>query len=74
MPKLPINTEQSVPPVSNANSLEENMESYEKHIISTVLTEHKGQIEQTALTLDIPRKKLYLRMKKYGLDKKDYLS
>ncbi|EBX5145101.1 hypothetical protein DSH22_24960, partial [Salmonella enterica subsp. enterica serovar Newport] len=33
---------------------------------------HQGRINDVSEYLQIPRKKLYLRMKKYGLDKHHY--
>ena len=48
------------------------MESYEREIIFSALKANNGQVEQTAQALGIPRKKLYLRMKKYDLDRKDF--
>ncbi|MFH7115050.1 helix-turn-helix domain-containing protein, partial [Klebsiella pneumoniae] len=33
---------------------------------------HQGRINEVAEYLLIPRKKLYLRMKKYGLNKEHY--
>ncbi|WP_054341796.1 sigma-54-dependent transcriptional regulator [Neptunomonas antarctica] len=53
-------------------NLEELLASYEEEIISAALKANKGHVELTAQTLDIPRKKLYLRMKKYGLDRSDF--
>ncbi len=53
-------------------SLDEQLDHHEKHIISNALTQHKGHIENTAAALQIPRKKLYLRMKKYALERSDF--
>jgi two-component system C4-dicarboxylate transport response regulator DctD len=53
-------------------SLDQQMDLHEKLIISAALKRNKGQIEQTAINLGIPRKKLYLRMKKYSLDRQNF--
>ncbi|WP_330998090.1 helix-turn-helix domain-containing protein, partial [Gallibacterium salpingitidis] len=45
---------------------------YEKQIIENALIFYQGRINEVATYLDIPRKKLYLRMRKYGIDKKNY--
>ncbi|MBN6070644.1 sigma-54-dependent Fis family transcriptional regulator [Aggregatibacter actinomycetemcomitans] len=64
-----------VPPVFNdaqVNSLDEKLNQYEKQLIEDALVFYQGKINDVVKHLDIPRKKLYLRMKKYGLDKKSY--
>ena len=52
--------------------LDEQLEQHEKRIISQALTFNKGHIEQTAAALGIPRKKLYLRMKKHDLERHNF--
>ncbi|WP_032093932.1 sigma-54-dependent transcriptional regulator [Necropsobacter rosorum] len=54
------------------NPLHDQIEEYEKQIIEDALIFYQGRINDVAAYLDIPRKKLYLRMRKYGIDKKDY--
>ena len=61
----PLNTE-------SVNPLDEQISKYEKQIIEDALALHQGKVNEAAAYLNIPRKKLYLRMKKYGLDKKSY--
>lgn len=56
----------------NTNPLNIQLEQYEKQIIEDALIFFQGRINQVASYLDIPRKKLYLRMQKYGLDKNEY--
>ena len=46
---------------------------FEKHAIGQALKSHRGKITATAKALGLPRKTLYLRMKKYGLKRGDYL-
>jgi DNA-binding NtrC family response regulator len=53
-------------------NLDQQLDHHEKLIISAALKRNKGQIEQTASSLGIPRKKLYLRMKKYALDRQSF--
>ncbi|OOF60353.1 sigma-54 dependent transcriptional regulator [Rodentibacter sp. Ppn85] len=53
-------------------SLDNLIDEYEKQIIIEVLDRFQGRINEAANYLQIPRKKLYLRMKKYALNKADY--
>ncbi|WP_040977259.1 sigma-54-dependent transcriptional regulator [Necropsobacter massiliensis] len=53
-------------------SLDNLVEEYERNIIMETLDRFQGKINETAHYLQIPRKKLYLRMKKYGIDKTEY--
>lgn len=53
-------------------SLEEQLAMYEKKLIEDALIAYQGRVNDAAISLNIPRKTLYLRMKKYGLDKKHY--
>lgn len=55
-----------------SGDLDEIVGSYEKEVIINALKTHHGQAEMTAQALGIPRKKLYLRMKKYGLERTDF--
>lgn len=52
--------------------LDEQIQEYEKQIIEEALTFYQGRINEVAIYLNIPRKKLYLRMRKYGIDKRKY--
>lgn len=52
--------------------LAEQMEQFEKHLIAQALRTHRGRINATAETLGITRKTLYLRIRKFGLDKFDF--
>ncbi|QIQ20802.1 sigma-54-dependent transcriptional regulator [Zophobihabitans entericus] len=53
-------------------SLDEQVSLYEKQVIEDALNYYQGRINEAAQYLGIPRKKLYLRMRKYELDKKIY--
>jgi len=71
---LPCGVEASPEPEVTLGNLDELVANYEKQVILAALKEHKGQAEVTAQALGIPRKKLYLRLKKYGLERGDFIS
>ena len=52
--------------------LDRRVDEYERQIITEALNIHQGRINEVAEYLQIPRKKLYLRMRKYGLSKEHY--
>jgi len=54
-------------------NLDDSVAEYEKALIEAALARNQGRIELTASALGVPRKKLYLRMKKYRLVRDDYL-
>ncbi len=47
--------------------LDERLARFERETIAEALRRHRGRIGATAAALAIPRKKLYLRMRKHGL-------
>lgn len=49
------------------DGLEQQLRNFEKHLIIKALENNRWRIEKTAESLKIPRKKLYLRMKKFNL-------
>jgi two-component system C4-dicarboxylate transport response regulator DctD len=53
-------------------NLAEQVAQFEKMLIHTELGKCGGSIRDTQKSLDLPRKTLYDKMKKYGLDKSDY--
>ena len=55
-----------------AMTLPEQVERFEKMLIQADLAQHGGSIKDTLVSLGLPRKTLYDKMKKYGLDKNDY--
>ncbi|WP_018652684.1 sigma-54-dependent transcriptional regulator [Actinobacillus capsulatus] len=61
-----------IPENQDELSLDERIDEYEKTVITDVLNRFQGRINDAAEYLQIPRKKLYLRMKKYDLNKEDY--
>ncbi len=71
---LSIGADTEAPQTSSDGNLDELVDSYEREIISAALMANNGQAELTAEALGIPRKKLYLRMKKHGLERSDFIS
>ncbi len=55
-----------------AMTLPEQVESFEKSLIEQALGSNGGNLKLTMISLGIPRKTLYDKMRKYGLDKKNY--
>lgn len=55
-----------------SSPLDELVGSYEKQVIEDALYLFAGRINDVSNYLQIPRKKLYLRMKKHNLDKAEY--
>ncbi|WP_457575015.1 sigma-54-dependent transcriptional regulator [Desulfolithobacter sp.] len=55
-----------------ANSLPRLVECFERGLIEQALAAHKGSIKEVMASLAVPRKTLYDKMRKYGLDKSDY--
>lgn len=54
--------------------LDDLVDDFEKRLIEDALFLHAGRITDAANHLQIPRKKLYLRMKKHGIEKGNYKS
>ncbi len=52
--------------------LPEQVACFEKSVIEQALVSNKGNIKQTMALLGVPRKTLYDKMRKYGLDKRNY--
>lgn len=55
-----------------AITLPEQVECFEKSIIEQSLKASTGNIKETMEALGVPRKTLYDKMRKYGLDKRNY--
>ncbi len=53
-------------------TLPEHVEAFERALIEEALAESGGVIKQTMERLGLPRKTLYDKMQKYGLDKRRY--
>lgn len=58
--------------ISSANSLSEQVECFERGLIEQALAANRGSIKGTMVSLALPRKTLYDKMRKYALDKTDY--
>ena len=69
---LPFSNNTGIAQASKEGNLDELVANYEREIIFSALKANRGQAELTAKALGIPRKKLYLRMKKYDLDRQDF--
>lgn len=54
------------------HSLSQQVEDFERSLIEQSLVASNGSIKDVMETLAIPRKTLYDKMRKYGLDKSDY--
>ena len=55
-----------------ALSLDEQLDAYERQVLAAALRKNGGRISRTAESLGIPRKKLYLRMRRLDLRKEDF--
>ncbi|MGI2899018.1 sigma-54-dependent transcriptional regulator [Shewanella algae] len=55
-------------------SLTQRVEFFERLLIEEALAHNKGSIKLTMEQLELPRKTLYDKMRKYGLERKDYLN
>ena len=53
--------------------LSARMSSYERRMLSEALRHNAGNVTETARQLKVPRKKLFLRMQRYGLVRDDFL-
>ncbi|RED50843.1 sigma-54-dependent transcriptional regulator [Aestuariispira insulae] len=49
------------------------VEAFERHLIEQALAEARGSAKQAYESLGLPRKTFYDKLKKYGLDRKDFL-
>jgi two-component system C4-dicarboxylate transport response regulator DctD len=58
--------------VGEGEALPEQVERFERSIIEQALTHHKGNIKETLETLGLPRKTLYDKMRKHGLERQNY--
>lgn len=58
--------------IEQARSLNQHVEVFERSLIEQALAASDGSIKDVMETLQVPRKTLYDKMRKYGLDKSDY--
>ncbi|OEY67042.1 sigma-54-dependent transcriptional regulator [Marinobacter sp. X15-166B] len=71
-PQLDVEQPDSSAASSNASNLDEALGAFEKRFIADQLKKTNGAISSAAELMEIPRKRLYLRMKKYGLLKERF--
>ncbi len=58
--------------VEQLNSLPQQVDAFERAILEQTLADYNGCIKDVMAALSIPRKTLYDKLRKYGLDKKDF--
>ncbi|ATL97841.1 TPA: sigma-54-dependent Fis family transcriptional regulator [Aeromonas bestiarum] len=64
--------ERAMPLASAKEPLDDLVEEFERRVIEDTLFLFSGRVTEAAHYLGIPRKKLYLRMKKHNLDKEQF--
>lgn len=71
---LPLEPMAETPPHdgAGAQALGDQIDHFEKTIIGEALRMHNGRVGQTADYLHLPRKTLYLRMRKHGFRREDF--
>ncbi|WP_290697247.1 sigma-54 dependent transcriptional regulator [Amphritea sp.] len=70
---LSIETDADNTQTIKSGNLDELIDNYEREVIAAALAANNGHAELTAEALGIPRKKLYLRMKKHGLERSNFV-
>ncbi|WP_260391759.1 sigma 54-interacting transcriptional regulator, partial [Aeromonas enteropelogenes] len=55
-----------------ALTLAEQVDRFERILLTDTLSQHRGRLKEVQEALGLPRKTLYDKMRKYGLDKQDY--
>ncbi len=58
--------------LDSEQTLPAQVDCFEKSLIEQALSTHNGNIKETMDTLGVPRKTLYDKMKKFGLDKSEF--
>jgi two-component system, NtrC family, C4-dicarboxylate transport response regulator DctD len=58
---------------ASAEGLAEQVEAFERDLIASELSTQKGSVKATYEALGLPRKTLYEKMRKHGLDRRDFL-
>jgi len=61
------------PDGDTAMTLPEQIDCFERSLIEQALARHKGSIKDALETLGLPRKTLYDKMRKHGLDRQAYM-
>ncbi|KJY81795.1 C4-dicarboxylate ABC transporter [Vibrio galatheae] len=57
---------------NDAFAFEQQMEQYERNVLTEALIETAGNINEVSLRLNLPRKTLYRKMKKHQLEKESF--
>jgi len=60
--------------IQSRQTLAEKVEFFERCLVADALTKNQGSIKETMITLGLPRKTLYDKMKKFGLSRADFLN
>lgn len=55
-----------------AGPLNDRIDEYEKQVIVSALTKHSGDIASALVELELPRRTLNAKMKKYGISRRDF--
>lgn len=73
---LPLFEKAAAPGAAHAEvasrTLKDQLALFEKSVIANALDLHDGRVDRTAAYLDLPRKTLYLKMRKHGLSRHDF--
>ena len=59
--------------IVEGSPLASQVDAFERHLVEQALVEAQGSVKQAYENLGLPRKTFYDKLKKYGLDRKDYL-
>jgi two-component system C4-dicarboxylate transport response regulator DctD len=60
-------------PTAGIYSLSDKVSVFEKTVIEQALAENSGNIQDTADALSLPRRTLNEKMRKYGLERSDFV-
>ena len=60
--------------IQGRQTLLEKVEFFERSLVADALAKNQGSIKETMVTLGLPRKTLYDKMKKYGLSRSEYIN
>ena len=60
--------------IQGRQTLLEKVEFFERSLVADALAKNQGRIKETMVTLGLPRKTLYDKMKKYGLSRSEYIN
>ncbi len=60
--------------IQGRQTLTEKVECFERSLIADALKQHQGSIKEAMVTLGLPRKTLYDKMKKYDLSREAFLT